>query len=209
MTLDLFVFDWSGTISDDRRPVYETNMRLLRLFGKPTVLFEEWLPSTPPTVVGFLALYGIDCDVQDASALYSKYYNAVMKEGIAPILYPDVHDVLTHLKGQQKDLAVLSCHPPDNLLREADKYGIKNFFSFFHAGSQDKASDLAALCRRFGTRPESVLYTGDTTHDIRAAKQAGVVSAAVCRGYHTREQLEGEKPDIPVMEDLAGLKQLF
>ena len=55
----LFVFDWSGTISDDRKPVYTANMRLLQGHGKPTMTFEEWLPRTRMTPGEFLADHGI------------------------------------------------------------------------------------------------------------------------------------------------------
>lgn len=39
---DVLLFDWSGTISDDRQLVYETNQRLLEAYGQPRLSLNEW-----------------------------------------------------------------------------------------------------------------------------------------------------------------------
>ncbi len=57
--LRLFVTDWSGVISDDRKPVYETNMQMLERRGKPRMSFGEWLPRTTMTPIEFLAGQGV------------------------------------------------------------------------------------------------------------------------------------------------------
>ena len=38
--MNLFIFDWSGVISDDRKPVYEANTRLLRERGLKILTFD-------------------------------------------------------------------------------------------------------------------------------------------------------------------------
>ena len=48
MTIQLVIFDWSGPISDDRRPVYEADMAILRKYRKPAAPFEEWVGSQAP-----------------------------------------------------------------------------------------------------------------------------------------------------------------
>jgi beta-phosphoglucomutase-like phosphatase (HAD superfamily) len=41
MPIKLYIFDWSGTLSDDRRPVYEANMRVLVAYGKQRMTFQQ------------------------------------------------------------------------------------------------------------------------------------------------------------------------
>jgi phosphoglycolate phosphatase-like HAD superfamily hydrolase len=52
---------------------------------------------------------------------------------------------------------------------------------------------------------KGISYIGDTVYDIRSSKKAGTCSGAVCTGYHTRERLEKENPDL-LLENLSELK---
>ena len=40
-----------------------------------------------------------------------------------------------------------------------------------------------------------MIYIGDETRDIQAAKKAGIRSAAVTWGYNSRKALEAQSPD--------------
>lgn len=128
MKPDLYIFDWSGVISDDRAPVYRANIRILRDYGKPTMTFEEWLPKTTLTPIEFLRNHGISDDPSKLWALYKKYFNEVIESGIVPKVYPDAHNVFEYLK-KSKRVAVLSSHPTENLIREAKLYGLDGFLA--------------------------------------------------------------------------------
>ena len=56
--------------------------------------------------------------------------------------------------------------------------------------------------------PETSIYIGDMTHDIRAAKKAGVIPIALSRGYHTVEILEAENPYV-IWENLHPATEEF
>lgn len=47
-------------------------------------------------------------------------------------------------------------------------------------------------------QPEEALYIGDTVGDIKEARAAGVATAAVTWGWHSRERLSKVKPDFLV-----------
>jgi pyrophosphatase PpaX len=53
---------------------------------------------------------------------------------------------------------------------------------------------LEAL-RRVGADPDEALFVGDSTHDMKSGRVAGVTTAAVLWGPYTREQLEPTQPD--------------
>jgi len=207
MKIKLLIFDWSGVISDDRRPVYEANMRILRDHNKPTMAFEEWLPRTTMTPIKFLASCGVNGNPDELFALYKKYYDEAVKSGIVPKIYPDVHNVLQNLKKMGKKLAVLSSHPADNLSKEAEDYNLRSFLDLISGNSKNKVRGLLAICEQLGEKPEFTLYVGDMIYDIRAAKEAGVHPIGICTGYHTRERLENEKPEF-LLENLSELKKI-
>jgi pyrophosphatase PpaX len=68
---------------------------------------------------------------------------------------------------------------------------------------------LLAALERLGSDAADAVYVGDSPFDVQAAKAAGMASVAVTWGrIHSRERLEGERPDAvaeSVEELLAAL----
>ncbi|MBI4163720.1 MAG: HAD family hydrolase [Candidatus Aenigmarchaeota archaeon] len=208
MKIDTVIFDWSGVISDDRKPVYEANMSLLRYFEKPTMDFEEWLPKTTMTPIEFLADNGVYGDREKLFGLFKKYLDDAIIAGIVPTVYADAADVFTYLKNKGLTIAILSSHPPENLTEEAEKYKLKSFLDFIKGGSKNKTEGLKSVCEKLGKNQENALYVGDTVYDIQAAKGAGLLSAGICTGYHTKDRLLKEKPDF-ILNILSDIKKII
>ena len=205
--LSLIAFDWSGVISDDRRPVYESNMRLLEIRGKSRYLFEEWLPRTQLSPIEFLANHGI---TGDRASLFDEYSTTLAKvrgEGINPVVYSDAKSSLRSLSGRGVSMVVISSHPEAHLIAEAEEYGVKGYFDLFVGSVRDKAAGILQVCSRNGNSPATVAYIGDTVYDIQAAKSAGVVSVGITSGYHVRERLASESPDI-LVDTLTQFKEV-
>ncbi len=198
MGIELLIFDWSGTISDDRKPVHYANNKMLTDYGKHAISFEEWLSNTAGNAVQFMAKFGIEEDGKTLQELYVKYYNEAIAEGICPTVYSDADDVLRFFKGRNKSLAVLSSHMENNLRGEAEKYKLTDLFELLKGDVFGKPAGIVEIYRHFKKNPSDTAYIGDTTHDIEAAKKAGVVSIGVCTGYHTKKKLSTAKPDILV-----------
>lgn len=70
----------------------------------------------------------------------------------------------------------------------------------------DPEGVLLAL-KRLGARPEEALFIGDTVHDMRAGRAAGVRRCAVTWGAAPRALLQAEEPDLlcDSPDDLARL----
>lgn len=49
---------------------------------------------------------------------------------------------------------------------------------------------------------------GDATYDIRAGKQAGLKTIAVCTGHHTKKELQKEKP-YKILKSVAELSKVL
>ena len=69
---------------------------------------------------------------------------------------------------------------------------------------------LLTAMKRLCATPEDTLYIGDTVHDMRAGKSAGVHRCAVAWGAATREQLAAEDPEYLLCDpsELAGVLAL-
>jgi len=212
--MNLFIFDWSGVISDDRKPVYEANTRLLRERGLKILTFDEFLLNTDLTAAEFLAKRGLVGTQEELLLSYKRYFDIVISKGVIPQIYVDVKEVLAYLSMRDKILAVLSSHPEENLKQEARTYGIEQYFRCIAGNSRDKSEGIVRIVEDSGIRREETIYLGDTIYDIRAAKKAGVHSAAISgpdgqqRGYHSRQRLETEQPDF-LLDSLEDLKTFF
>jgi len=202
--MKLFIFDWSGVISDDKKPVYEANMKVFKQFNKPVLSMDEFLRSSTMTFPEIALNHGINEPADKLLELYKKCYNEVKKEGITPVMYFNVSLILKYIKINNKKLAVLSSHPINSLLEEAKSYKINELFDVIVGEVNNKVKGLQLICEHFDISPDSSLYTGDTIYDVRASKEAGVHSAAVYTGYHSRDRLKAENPEY-LMEDIRGL----
>jgi phosphoglycolate phosphatase-like HAD superfamily hydrolase len=192
--------DWSGTISDDRRLIYELNMRLLERRGMPRFSFEKWIFGLTPlsaSTVTFLAEHGFEEDPKAVREEFKAIYSNILAEGKHPVAYPDTKDVLSFLSNKVP-VVVISSHPEEFLVKEASTYGVKGYISAFEGGVDNKTERILKICSQSGEDPCNVMYLGDMVADIQAAKGAGVRSAAVSTGYHGRDWLARENPDLVV-----------
>lgn len=206
--LQLFLFDWSGTISDDRRPVFEANRRMRLGYGIPTVSFEEWLDSIRGNAYdAFLAL-GITVPERELNENYLARLSEVVADGIRPEAHLDAADAIASLSALGHPIGVVSSHPQSHLSNEAERYGIHSRFDVISGDHRDKTPELVRLCAHYGVDPSNACYVGDMTFDIQAAKRAGMVSLAVTTGYHPRELLEAERPD-GLFDSLTELTTAF
>ena len=205
--IETIVSDWSGVISDDARPVYEANLRLLNDHGRRGITFEEWRRLSGATPSGFLENCGIKADPDKTYDDYKRYFSEIVASGEKPNIFPGVRETLEELKKRGKRLIVLSSHPEENLAQEMQGYGIESFFELTVGSAIDKVSGLRGICNRLLFGKRYTLYVGDTIYDVRAAKEAEVLSAAVCNGYHDRERLNAENPDF-LLENFSGLLEV-
>jgi len=207
LDVKMLIFDWSGVISDDRMPVYESNMRVMEAHGIKRMSFEEWLPQTKLSAAEFFASQGLVGDTDTLNKEYSDMLAVVKKDGIQTVVYEDAKTVLEKLSLMGKELIVISSHPQVHLLKEAQSYSIKKFFSKFVGSVKNKAQELSDLCSKEEAAPDKTAYVGDTIYDIQAAKTARVHSIGITTGYHVRERLLAEKPEF-VVDSLSELRKL-
>lgn len=209
MDVKLVVFDWSGTISDDRKMIYESVLRLFKELNRDAVTFDEWLSTSVGSFHDFVKMQGMNMnDITALKNMHIQHLNDLVTEGTKPFAYPDAHETLKYLFDKGKKIAILSTHPQSHLLREAEEYGLLKFIGKVVGDSMDKSIHLSYLCQEFGVKPEETLFIGDMIFDIQAAKKVGTLSAGVTTGYHTKESLESHNPDY-IFSNLTELRGIL
>ncbi|MDB5189484.1 MAG: phosphoglycolate phosphatase [Parcubacteria group bacterium] len=201
----LAIFDWSGVVSDDRRPVYESNMRMLERRGQARMTFDEWLPLTTPTAADFIASQGYLENITNLNKEHSAHFLRIREEDeLHPFIYPDAAEFFRGLSRRGTTIIVVSSHPTDHLLKEATEYGVNQYVQHFVGSASDKAVEIESVVKNYGMERARTIYVGDTVYDVQAARKARVVSVAMATGYHTADRLMTENPDY-LFDNLAEL----
>jgi phosphoglycolate phosphatase-like HAD superfamily hydrolase len=126
-------------------------------------------------------------------------------------ILPGIAELLKQLS-PRTDVAVglLTGNVRDGARLKLGHYGLYEHFAFggfgdHHMDRDDVAREaLEVACRHLGcwVNRDCSWVIGDTPLDIRCARAIGVRVAAVATGWHSREQLAAEKPDL-LFDDLA------
>ncbi|KKW32610.1 MAG: Phosphoglycolate phosphatase [Candidatus Uhrbacteria bacterium GW2011_GWA2_52_8d] len=204
------LFDWSGTISDDRLPVYQANKKMCDYWRVPCESFEEWTRAASMTVIDAFRKKGVEASGDEIYALYRTSFQESLEAGIRPAIFPDAHETLLQLQNKGLPLGIVSSHPQVYLVQEARDYLIQPLVEILHGDARNKIDALKEVCQILGLERSTTMYVGDTIFDIRSAREAGLVTAGVSTGYHTHESLASEHPDylftsLSQVGDVVGL----
>lgn len=198
-------FDWSGTLSNDPVVILAANNRMFEQKGLIPLTLAEWRPRTRLNAAQYMRDHGIEGSDGELLSWYQRELENVKADGIYPSPYPDTAQLLSCLKTKGFGIAVLSTHPINHLREESNQYEVAGLIDLFIGDSPNKTDGLRTLMKRYGiTNPQQALYVGDTVYDIQHAKEAGVVSVAVCEGFHDRARLTAENPNF-IFDDLQRM----
>ena len=204
----LWIFDWSGTLSDDRKAIYETSRQIFADFGIQVPEYTEFFKQATGTLERQLKKEGINISGERARALFRKYFDIAANNGTKPIVYAQALQTVRKIHEAGGKIAIVSSHPEEYLLREAKEYGILNYIDKITAGLKKKSEALSEVCRILGVDKKDSIYVGDTIFDMISGKEAGIQVIGISRGYHSREQLLSANP-LKVVDNLTELETVF
>lgn len=194
----LVVFDWDGTLLDSAGAIVACMQAAAIDLGM--IPPDE---KTARQVIGLglhdalsQAMPGVPADeYQRVAERYRHHYLAQDHE---LFLFAGAHELVEELSEAGCLLGVATGKSRLGLNRALDASGLKGFFHATRCAdecSSKPAPDmLLEIMDELGAAPKQTLMIGDTTHDLRMAKNAGVGALAVSYGAHPREALEAEQP---------------
>lgn len=97
-------------------------------------------------------------------------------------------------------MGILSSNAVGNVRTFLNRYDLENCFHFVEAGASlfGKGSRLRSILKRERREAPAVMYVGDETRDMEAAREAGIHGVAVCWGANGRAAMLTEDPDFCV-----------
>lgn len=121
----------------------------------------------------------------------------MMRGSIASLpLIEGMREVLLQLRPQVDRFGILTSNAVANVELFLESHGIRDLFDFIASTSKltGKARYLTMVRKQYDLKLETMLYVGDEVRDLKAAKKAGIDSAAVTWGFNSRETLAVENP---------------
>ena len=188
------IFDWSGTISDDFKPVYEAIMIVMEKMISKNISKEEFRKEFELPPLKFWQKYIPNIDLDEEHKLF---LDAIHKVD-PPTIYPTIKEVLENLKSKELKLFVISSHPHEKLMIEAVGYGITDLFDEIRGGIYDKVKSIEDITTKNKLTKNETAYVGDMIYDIEAGKEVGVKTVAVTYGYQDKDKLATMNPDYIV-----------
>jgi HAD superfamily hydrolase (TIGR01549 family) len=196
--MGLIIFDFDGTIADSLEIFIAAGNRLSKDFGYQPISLAQ---------VSDLRALSLREMMQQARIAPWKlpFFLRRFRQALSPMikdlqLVKGMREVLLELQQQNYRLGIVTSNSRRNVEAFLHLQGLHHLFEFIYAGQvlSGKTRALKNLARRNRAQPQQLIFIGDETSDIRAAKQAGLANISVSWGFNHRDVLLKAAPDALV-----------
>ena len=191
----ILIFDFDGTIADTFHSLLRIGNRLALEFQFKSIDPDE-VESMKDKSVHETILH-LNIPLLKVPMIVAKAKKELHKEiaFVEPI--KGLKEILLQLKTLGHKMGILTSNSSKNVM-DFLQYNELDFFDFIQTTSKiwSKNWGLQSLVEHHGLNIGEVIYIGDETRDIKAARRAGMRCAAVTWGYNSRKALEAVSPDF-------------
>jgi phosphoglycolate phosphatase len=196
----MVIFDFDGTIADSFSIGLRIGNQLAEEFGfKPITLatIDRWQHLSSKDI-----LREIGVPFYRLPKIIRRFKADMNREIPALKPFDGMETTLRDLRNQGCRLGIVSSNSEENVRSFLEVQGMSHLFEFViscpRLMGKDKA--LKRILKKQNIHPETVLYVGDETRDIDAAKRSHVRSAAVSWGFNSLQALAQHHPDFILTE---------
>lgn len=199
-----FIFDWSGTLSDNFHCFCQVcNLMFQELDSKPISEKEIRLNFTLP-YMKFWNKYFPDLTKEKQCKLYEQFIHQVDE----PELYKSVNETINFLHNSGWKIFILSSDPISKLIPETKKSGLSQLFQKAVGDVHEKGEVIKSLVNDFDLDRNQTFYVGDTSGDVEAGKFAKVKTIGISWGFQHKDVLSKSKPDF-LIDDIIEIKEII
>jgi phosphoglycolate phosphatase len=196
MTQKVIIFDFDGTIADTVDALVGIANRLAAEFGYAQITPEQLtilrnFSSREIIKYSGVSLIKIPFLVKKVkSELKNKIHE------LKPI--PGIREALLDLQQSDYKLGIITSNSRDNVTAFLKINDLDCLFEFIYSGVTifGKTSIINNVMKQKQFKPEFVIYVGDETRDIEAAKKANIRVIAVTWGFNSPEVLLKQNPNF-------------
>ena len=201
--IDLIVTDLGGTMVKTDDAIIEAVQRAAAELGIPAGYTEPVYDVFGTSIWEYVHAYLPEGHKDRTDKCHERFWelfpHAVL-DRITP--FEGTEEALVELKWRGVRLAVLSGLKIESIqeilatFRFHDWDAVRSSMPL-KAAADSRAEGIRLLVKESGAAPERTIYIGDTDHDVRQAKKAGVVSAVVQTGGQAVKHLDKIQAENP------------
>lgn len=135
-------------------------------------------------VYDILCTYGCTASCNEVTNAVIEAYNQNADAGNIKATCPDLVQILTHFKEQNKKLAIVTTDNKEITLKCLRKLGIEELFDKIYTDDGKMPTKpnpycITDFCKNTGISPKNIVMVGDTMTDMHFAKNAGITAIAL------------------------------
>ncbi len=187
------IFDFDGTLADSLPAWITLINRYAHEYGFREILPQDYAKYRNESSLHIAEDLGVPLLKLPVIAL--KLKKAFAAEIPKLSLHAGMGEVIKQLSTHCQ-LGIVSSNSKENIEIFLQKNGVSKYFAFVDSENTifGKGKALKKVLKHHGIDPGTCWYVGDETRDVDAAREAGVYSAAVTWGIHSRQVLEKMLP---------------
>lgn len=194
------LFDLDGTIIDSIQLIVDSYHHTLRVHGHPPRTDAEWVAGIgTPLRVQFLEWSSDPATLEAMIATYREFNLARHDTHVRP--YPGVVEQIRRIRARGVKTGLVTSKNRQGAIRGlglCDPEALMDVLVCADdvANPKPHPEPVEKAVALLGADPARTIYVGDSVHDMRSGRAAGVKTAAVLWGPFTREELEPTEPDF-------------
>ncbi len=200
MTVKLIIFDFDGTLADTLEAIVKILNRLSTKFGYKPVSATDVKKMRHLDARQIISSFGIS--MFKLPFLVNRVQTELKNEihNIKPIA--GISDVLEMLVAKDKLLGIVTSNSETNVREFLKTNHLIDLFSFVDSVNHlfGKYKVIQRILPREGFTRQEVIYIGDETRDIEAAKKMGIKVIAVAWGFNEHQVLAEHHPDFLISQ---------
>ena len=189
------LFDFDGTLADTLYEVVNIINSLSREFGYSKIKKKDIPKIRNKTAQEILKEAGISMFKLPFIVKRARLELNKVIEFLKPV--QSIREVLLVLKKRRYKLGIVTSNSKENVEKFLKKNNFE-LFDFIYSGSSifGKHKLLKDTLKKQNLKPNEVIYVGDETRDIEAARKNQIKIIAVIWGFNSRKILENYHPDF-------------
>ncbi|MGH7580405.1 MAG: HAD-IA family hydrolase [Gemmatimonadales bacterium] len=205
------LFDLDGTLIDSVQLILDSYHHTLAAHGLPPRSDAEWLEGIGTPLTAQFGAWQDTAGLLDVLIATYREYNLKHHDRMVTV-YPGVVDVVKVLKQDGIATGLVTSKNRSGALRGLTLARLESLMDVLVCADEvdnpkPHPEPVEKAVRLLGADPATTVYVGDSIHDMRSGRAAGVHTAAVLWGPFGRSHLEGARPDywLEKPEELLGL----
>jgi len=194
------LFDLDGTLIDSVQLILESYRHTLAAHGLPPLSDDEWLRGIGTPLSAQFAPWQDDQGTMEAMIATYREYNLANHDRMVRE-FPGVVETVRGVRARGLKTGLVTSKARQGALRGLRLVGLDDAMDVLVCADEvhnpkPHPEPVEKAVRLLRADPANTVYVGDSIHDLRSGRAAGVRTAAVLWGPFTRAHLAPAEPDF-------------